>query len=586
MLDTLADVLGFRLESLLLTPTTAVALLTSTATDAACPTCGTRSRRVHSRYRRTVADLPCHNRPLALRLVVRRFRCDQPDCSQGVFCERFPGLLAPYARSTTRLTDAHQNIGFALGGEAGARLADRLDMPTSPDTLLRRVKNAPEELIPSPRFVGVDDWAIRKGQRYGTILIDLERGRVLDILPGRDGEALKVWLREHPGVEVVSRDRWAAYAQAVSEAAPQARQVADRWHLLKNLREAVERLLARMTTEVHEAFQDPPAVGELSHTGEAMTAAEADAGSVTSLTPLPDSAVIIAPSDISMTEGASARLTSAVAPEADTRQPSASPRRRACPARQRQRAERYRWVHELRGQGQSLREIARTTGLSVKSVMRYLRRKRCPDWNPGRRVPTQLDGSLSFIEDWLNAGGRNAAQLHRELVGRGCRVSYESVRRYLTRRLGSTGRPGPRVGPLKPPPPPPPPSARKLSFEFIRRVEDRTAEEQGHVDRLCAGDSGLREGLDLAAEFAAQVRRAGTMPFADWLTRAAGSGCAEVRSFAESLGQDEAAVSAALTEPWSNGPVEGHVNRLKVIKRQMYGRAGFRLLRARVRKAG
>ena len=233
-----------------------------------------------------------------------------------------------------------------------------------------------------------------------------------------------------------------------------------------------------------------------------------------------------------------------------------------------------------------MRQIARTTGLSVKSVVRYLRRKRCPDWNPGRRAPTQLDGYLSFIEDRLNAGGRNAAQLHRELVAQGCRASYESVRRYLTRRLGSTGRPGPRVGPVQPPTPPPPPSSRRLAFEFIRRPEDRTVEEQGHVDRLRASGSGLREGLDLAAEFVALVRKAGTLSFAHWLAKAAGSGCVEVRSFADSLRQDEAAVAAALIEPWSNGPVEGQVNRLKVIKRQMYGRAGFQLLRARVRKAG
>ena len=269
---------GLRLDDFLLTPTTAVALLTSTARDAACPECGTPSRRVHSRYRRTVADLPCHNRALLLRLVVRRFRCAHPDCPQGIFCERLPGLLATHARYTHRLADAHRDIGFALGGEAGARLAGRLDMPTGPDTLLRRVKDAPEEPAPAPRIIGVDDWAIRKGQRYGTILIDLERGRVIDLLPGRDGEALKVWLREHPGIELVSRDRWAAYAQAVSEAAPQARQVADRWHLLKNLREAVERLLARMATEVRDAFQEPSPVAELSHAEAPLPAAEPDAG--------------------------------------------------------------------------------------------------------------------------------------------------------------------------------------------------------------------------------------------------------------------------------------------------------------------
>jgi transposase len=219
---------GLRLDDLVLTPTTAVALLVSTAPTAVCPRCGTASDRIHSRYRRTVADLPAQGRLVALRLVVRRFRCGCPDCPRRIFWERLPEMLPSHARSTARLTEAHRDIGFALGGEAGSRLAGLLDMPTSPDTLLRRVKAWPGQPTPSPRYVGVDDWAVRKGRRYGTILIDLERGRVLDLLPGRDGAALKTWLRDHPGVEVVTRDRWAAFAQAVAEAAPQARPVADR----------------------------------------------------------------------------------------------------------------------------------------------------------------------------------------------------------------------------------------------------------------------------------------------------------------------------------------------------------------------
>src|SRR5262249_30716511 len=148
-------------------------------------------------------------------------RCRQPDCLQAIFCERLPGLLRAHARSTTRLSDAHRSIGFALGGEAGSRLAKHLDMPTSPDTLLRRVQQSEYEPSPPLRVIGVDDWALRKGHCYGTILIDLERGRVIDLLPGRDGVALKAWLQDHPGVEVISRDRWASYIEAATEGAPQ-----------------------------------------------------------------------------------------------------------------------------------------------------------------------------------------------------------------------------------------------------------------------------------------------------------------------------------------------------------------------------
>jgi transposase len=258
LLDTLPQCPGMRLDDLVLTPTTVVALLVSTSSTTACPRCATTTDRVHSHYRRTVADLPCHDRILALRLLVRRFRCTNPACTQHIFCERLPQLLQAHARSTTRLTDAHRVIGFALGGEAGSRLAQRLDMPTSPDTLLRRVKNAPDSSAPPPRYVGIDDWAFRKGQRYGTLVVDLERGRVIDLLPDREAATVEKWLREHPGVEVISRDRAAAYAQGASAGAPQAQQVADRWHLLKNLREALERLLGRLDAEVADALQPFP----------------------------------------------------------------------------------------------------------------------------------------------------------------------------------------------------------------------------------------------------------------------------------------------------------------------------------------
>lgn len=260
LLDTLPQCPGLRLDDLVLTPTTVVALLLSTSSTAACPRCGITTDRIHSHYRRTVADLPCHGRILALRLLVRRFRCINPACTQHIFCERLPQLLQVHARTTTRLNDAHCVLGFALGGEAGSRLAEHLDMPTSPDTLLRRITNAPEEPAPPPRYVGIDDWAFRKGQRYGTLVVDLERGRVIDLLPDRQAATVEKWLREHPGIEVITRDRAAVYAQAASAGAPEALQVADRWHLLNNLREAVERLLGRMDTTVADALQpsSPP----------------------------------------------------------------------------------------------------------------------------------------------------------------------------------------------------------------------------------------------------------------------------------------------------------------------------------------
>jgi transposase len=549
---------GLRVDDLILTADVAVALVALTAPAADCPRCGTPSRRLHSHYRRTVADLPCQGRMVALRLIVRRFRCSQPGCPQTVFCERLPGLLAAHARATDRLASAHRAIGLALGGEAGSRLADRLDRPTSPDTLLRRVKNTPDEVDPPPRYIGIDDWALRKGQRYGTILIDLERGRVIDLLHGRDGAALKAWLKEHPRVEVIARDRGAAFAQAAASAAPQARQVADRWHLLKNLREAVERLLARVSSDVHEALGNAPPSGT---TG----ALDADPPQV-DCPPAGVAPAIVEP------------------PRTVPESKPLSPRKQTQQAKQQQRIQQYERIRAVHAEGLSLRKVAPAVGVSVKRVLRYVRADRGPDWNPGRPRPTQRDRFAAEVDAWSTQGGRHAADLYRKLLGQGCRASSDAVRRFVNRRLGSTGRPGPRVGPLTPPAPAAP-SARQLSFAIIGREEERTEQQQHQVERLQAGSAVWQEGLRLAASLAALLRQTAKGTLGDWLAQVEGSGCAELRSFATRRRQDEAAVTAALTDGWSNGATEGHMNRLQRIKRSMYGRAGLPLLRARVRLA-
>jgi hypothetical protein len=256
----------------------------------------------------------------------------------------------------------------------------------------------------------------------------LERGRVIDILEGRDGKALTAWLKDHPGVEVITWDRWPAYAQAAAEGAPQARQVADRWHLLRNLREMVEQLIARHSAKVREALKEVPAP-------PAQPAGAAD--SVSSQPP-------------------------AEAPASSGQGPTAKDRTKQ--AKRRDRVQRYERVRQLRAEGLSLRQIARATGLSRGCIMRYLRADRCPDWNVGRETRTRLDPFAAYIGAWIGRGSRNAAELYRELAGLGFQGSYDAVRRYLARRLGSTGRPGPRVGPLSAPPVAAPPTARKLGL--------------------------------------------------------------------------------------------------------------------------
>jgi transposase-like protein len=374
--DLLPPLDGLAVTDAAITPNLIALAITCTAPTATCPACGHPSDRVHSRYRRTLADLPVNGRRFVLRVTARRFFCRHPACGRAVFCERVLALGSTHARSTARLAELHRAIGLVAGGEPGSRLAENLAAPASGDTILRRVKRTRDEPEPVYRFVGIDDFALRKGQRYGTILVDLERGRVIDILDGRDGSAVEVWLRAHPGVEVITRDRWSAYANAAAAGAPQATQVADRWHLLRNLREAVERLFERFAGVIREALT--PAEPAAPEPGNPVPAAP-----VTE--PGPDPAGV--------PEGTEGR---------------------------RRRVENHRLVHDLHRQGLSSRQIARRLRLSRNVVRRYLRTDEYIDGRGCRPRRTRLDGFAAYVDQRIAEGCRNAAELYRELAARGC----------------------------------------------------------------------------------------------------------------------------------------------------------------------
>jgi transposase len=218
-----------------------------------CPSCGWQSDKVHSRYRRHLADLPWEGIAVKLTLSARKFFCLNPDCRRKIFCERLPGLAAPYAHKTLRLNELLTKLGVALGGRPGARMAFGMGIKIGRDALLARVRRAETAQSNTVRVLGVDDFAFRKGQSYGTILVDQEQHRIVDLLPDREATTLADWLESHSGIEIVTRDRASYYADGIKKGAPQAVQIADRWHLQKNLREMLENVLNRYRSQLKKA---------------------------------------------------------------------------------------------------------------------------------------------------------------------------------------------------------------------------------------------------------------------------------------------------------------------------------------------
>ena len=516
--------------------------------DARCPDCSCPSNAIHGYYGRHPADLPLCGRRVRLDLRLRRYVCINPGCRRQTFAERLPMLLAPRSRRTRRLAQAQTQIGVALGGEAGSRLAHRLCMPTSGDTLLRLIRATSVAAAGTPTIIGVDDWAVRKRTRYGTIIVDLEHRRPIDLLPERDAQTLVAWLQVRPEISLVARDRWAEYRRAITAGAPSAIQVADRWHLLCNARQMAERWAA---------------------------------GAYTRLQRLPP--VVILESPVAGRTRAFVRTRSAG--EVAT---SSRARRQAT----------YDEVRRRHLAGEALRSISKATGLARATVGKFARARWFPERVLRTPAPSIIDPYLPYLEMRVGEGCDNGTQLWREVREMGFAGTAKQVRRWLHARRTVLHKHTPRRwrDVVLPGATAPLPAARKLfapiqlAWLIVKAAGTRSVEEARMITRI-EQDSEAATLVRLVRRFVNLVRDAGITdkrpsPGADafdaWLADARDCSVRAVQTFAAGLEHDSAAVRAALTLPWSNGQTEGQVNKLKLLKRSMYGRAKLDLLRQRL----
>jgi transposase len=500
--------------------------------SAACPGCRHRSTAVHSSYRRTVADMPIAGTHVFIHLHVRRFFCRYTACLRQIFAERFPTLVPVRGRHSLGVRSALRQVGLAVGGRAGARLARALGLPGSYRTIVRLVHRAPFPSLAAPRVIGLDEWAWRRGRRFGTIVCDLERHQVIDLLPVRSAPSVAQWLQAHPSVEVVCRDRSRLYAEGIRQGAPQAIQVVDRFHLVQNLRDALERFFLRYRRALntlgasrYRSSEPPPTLAMLSQ------------------------------------------------------------------ARHTRWARLYHQIRQLHAQHLGIAAIARRVQVSRPTVYRYLAMPQPPARQRSRHRGQPLIAPFTaYLRRRWNAGCRNAQQLWRELMAQGHQPARRTVERYVGQLRRETGTrfkfrqvaPAPLYAEDQDESCPVPLTALRAARLFLAKPEVQRPTDRGLLAHLLRLDPVMPLTYRQVQAFCQLIRERRGHEFDAWITEVQQTGVKELRAFAKGLLKDEAAVRAGLALIWSNGPTEGCIHRLKLIKRQAYGRAGVDFLRHRI----
>jgi transposase len=466
----------------------------------ACPGCGTPTARVHGYHERTVADVPADGRRVLVRVTVRRMRCPAAGCPRQTFREQVPGVMDRYQRRTLRLAGQVRAVARELAGRAGARLLAALGILASRHTVLRVLLRIPLPALAVPRVLGIDDFALRRGRSYATVLIDAETGRRVDVLPGRTADVVEAWLRGHPGVQIVCRDGSGAYGEAVRRALPGAVQVSDRWHLWHGLAGAVRKEVAAHSACWAKA--GPPQSGQRAQTT----------------------------------------------------------------------LQRWQQVHDLLGKGVGLLECARRLQLSLNTVKRYARASQ-----PERlqRAPQYRTTLVDPYRDHLRARrAENPAvpvlQLLREIRELGYQGSSNLLVRYITQGRVEADRPH-----LSP---------RRAARLLLTRPDSLTPGQHRTLADITAACPEMTALAGLIGSFAALLTPdpANSSLLQPWIAAARAGDLPHVHAFTNGLDLDIQAVTAALTMPCHNGRTEGVNTKTKMIKRQMYGRADFTLLRHRI----
>ncbi|GLL05136.1 ISL3 family transposase [Dactylosporangium matsuzakiense] len=491
-----------------------VRLSAEAAAAAACPSCGTASRRVHSRYERRLLDGAAGSQEVILQLRVRRFFCAGVGCVQKIFSEQVDGVTVRHGRHSLLMRRLLQAVALALGGRAGQRLGEDIAVRAGRMTLIRLIRSTPVPAPVTPAVLGVDDFALRRGHSYGTVLIDMATRKPIEVLPDRTADTFAAWLQAHPGVQVICRDRGGAYAEAAGRAAPRAVQVADRWHLLKNLSDAVKDAVAAHRRCLRPT--DPP--------------------------PSAPQPVVTDPSP-----GKRAALVQA----------------------------RHAEIQQLRAAGYGTYAIVRRLGIDAKTVNRYSTTP-LADLLPvtgNSHRSSVLDPYKSYLLQRCHDGVTGTGQLLDEIRRRGFTGAERTLRRYLITIRGT---------PSTPPAPPPPPSSRTITTWIMRPPAKLPPDDVTALAAACDACSELATIRDVARSFANLLRTRGGRHLTAWADQAEHCGIPQLQAFASGLRKDWNAVVAGLTTAWSSGAVEGNVNRIKMLKRQMFGRANFDLLRQRI----